>query len=87
MISIFVDGEEILVEFFQFASIIGTVLAAVICWNRTYSVAMTALAAFFSWFYVLYYVFFIRPAEEEEELEEEGLEDEVSVTRPDKGFY
>ena len=87
MISIFVDGEQVMGGFFEVFSIIGIVLAAVICWNRTYLVTMTALAAFFSWFYVLYYVFFIRPAEEEEEMEEDDLEEERTISRPDKGFY
>lgn len=87
MISIFVDGGQIVIGFFEVFSTIGIVLAAVICWNRTYSVAVTALAAFFSWFYVLYYVFLIRPAEEREEMEEEDLEEEPSINRPDKGFY
>jgi uncharacterized protein (DUF2062 family) len=36
--------------------IIGTVLAIVICWSRTENVWVSALAGYFGWFYIAYYL-------------------------------
>jgi tryptophan-rich sensory protein len=40
----------------QLFSIIGTVLAIVICWSRTENVWVSALAGYFGWFYIAYYL-------------------------------
>ena len=44
---------------------IGAVLAIVICWGRTNSILVAALAGLFGWLYVFYYAVFIRPNEDE----------------------
>lgn len=36
---------------------IGSALAIAICWTRTNSVLTSILAGFFSWLYVIYYLF------------------------------
>ncbi len=50
---------ENLSPFGQLLIFIGTVLAVVICWDRTNSVWLAALAGLFGWLYVFYYAIFI----------------------------
>jgi len=57
------NGEDI-EPFGQLIVLIGSMLAIVICWNRTNSILVAALAGIFGWFYVFYYAIFIRPNEE-----------------------
>jgi len=49
--------------------IIGAMLAVLVCWSRTNSILVSALAGIFGWFYLIYYAVFIRPKEAEEEME------------------
>jgi len=46
--------------------VIGAALAVTICWGRTGSILVSALAGLFGWFYVIYYAIFLRPNEEED---------------------
>ena len=51
---------------FSFGSllvIIGAMLAVLVCWSRTNSILISALAGVFGWFYLIYYVVIIRPRE------------------------
>lgn len=55
---------------FSFGSlvvVIGTMLAVLVCWTRTNSILVSALAGIFGWFYLIYYVVVIRPREAAEE--------------------
>lgn len=59
---------------FSFGSllvIIGAMLAVLVCWSRTNSILVSALAGVFGWFYLIYYAVLIRPREA---AEEEGVE-------------
>jgi positive regulator of sigma E activity len=49
--------------FGQLLIFIGSVLAVVICWGRTNSIWVAALAGLFGWLYVFYYAIFIRKNE------------------------
>lgn len=42
---------------------IGSALAVAICWSRTHSVLVSALAGLFGWLYVIYYLI-VREKEE-----------------------
>ena len=47
--------------------LIGAMLAVLVCWSRTNSIIVSALAGVFGWIYLLYYAIFIRPNELEED--------------------
>lgn len=42
---------------------VGSVVAAVCSWERNKSIILAAIAAFFTWFYVIYFALTRRPGE------------------------
>lgn len=53
------SNSELINPFYELIMFIGTALAIVICWSRTHSIWIAALAGIFGWLYVFYYAIFI----------------------------
>jgi len=63
----FADTQKVVVEnSTNLVVVIGAALAVSICWGRTGSILVSALAGLFGWFYVIYYAIFLRPNEDDE---------------------